>query len=121
MKESIENFLIVDLIKVTQIYLEGEPTEKLTKLKQIIVKQDLKYGIDFHDAITNKTYSEYRWYFKQTGEKVIKNKIPLSKYINTLAEEVKDIEFLSNRINNIIVSNICIISYLNSICWHCFT
>ena len=121
MKQSIENFLIADLIKITKTYFEGEPTKKIINFGKIIVKQDLKYGIDFHDAITHKKYSEYKWFFAQTSSKVITNKIPLSTYINALKDEVKDIEFLSNRINNIISTGLIskydirlILKYLNN-------
>ena len=121
MKQSIENFLIADLKEVVRTYYQGMATKKIINLGKVIVKQDFEYRDEFYDAITNKTYSELNKYLDQTGYKIITGWIPLSKYIHTLAEEVKDIEFLSNRINNIISTGLIsrydiklIVKYLNN-------
>lgn len=122
MKQSIEKFLIVDLIRIIRGYSKGQPIKKSINLGKTVVVKDPDYNSYFYDAITNEEYQEHS-FLTQIGAKAVneKNKIPLSTYIHTLATEVKNIEFLANKINKIIRTGLIsksdiklILKYLNN-------
>lgn len=114
---SIEEFFIGDIGKRIDVYEKGVAYKRFQKKGIAILKQQKDYYWCYNDALTHIEYREVNI----LGNRFVKNLIPLSTYIQTLAEEVKDIEFLSNRINNIISKGLIskydirlILKYLNN-------
>jgi len=114
---SIEEFFIGDIGKRIDVYEKGVAYKKFQKKGIAILKQQKNYNWYYNDVLTHIKYTTYSY----PENRSVKNLIPLSTYIQTLAEEVKDIDFLSNRINNIISAGLIsrydiklIVKYLNN-------
>lgn len=118
MKYNTKDLFVAEIEEVTT---NTRYFRQYKSFKKAIIKLIDGHDKLFYDVINGYDYWQKNMALEIMGDHVVGKKTVLSDYLKALAIEVKDIDFLSNRINNIISTSLIskydirlIVKYLNN-------